>query len=155
MDEKKCKYCAMMIPKEAKICPHCRKTQGTSFAVGCLAVILVLIVMGIAITSFKDSSTSPTTSTSSVSVGKEGRLDSGAPETPVAVTEAAFDAWTSAAVAKDKHGMASLLVSGKVFGVKQGTKALVIDNAMFKRKIRVLEGKYKGASGWIAMEHIK
>ena len=26
--EKKCKYCAMMISKEAKICPHCRKKQG-------------------------------------------------------------------------------------------------------------------------------
>jgi len=25
--EKKCKYCAMMIPKEAKFCPHCRKRQ--------------------------------------------------------------------------------------------------------------------------------
>lgn len=23
--EKKCRYCAMMIPKDAKICPHCRK----------------------------------------------------------------------------------------------------------------------------------
>jgi hypothetical protein len=28
--EKKCKYCAMMIPKEAKFCPHCRKRQGMS-----------------------------------------------------------------------------------------------------------------------------
>lgn len=26
--EKKCKHCAMMIPKAAKICPHCRKKQG-------------------------------------------------------------------------------------------------------------------------------
>ena len=26
--EKKCKFCAMMIPKEASICPHCRKRQG-------------------------------------------------------------------------------------------------------------------------------
>ena len=23
--EKKCKYCAMMVPRDAKICPHCRK----------------------------------------------------------------------------------------------------------------------------------
>lgn len=27
---KKCKYCAMMIPKEAKICPHCRKKMPMS-----------------------------------------------------------------------------------------------------------------------------
>ena len=27
MDEKKCKHCAMSIPKDARICPHCRKKQ--------------------------------------------------------------------------------------------------------------------------------
>lgn len=27
MLEKKCKYCAMMIPDEASVCPHCRKGQ--------------------------------------------------------------------------------------------------------------------------------
>lgn len=45
--EKKCKHCAMMIPKEAKVCPHCRKKQGTSFAVGCLAVVAVVIFISI------------------------------------------------------------------------------------------------------------
>jgi len=44
--EKKCKYCAMMIPKEASICPHCRKKQGTSTGVKILAVIFVLIGIG-------------------------------------------------------------------------------------------------------------
>jgi hypothetical protein len=37
----------MMIPKEAKICPHCRKSQGTSFAVGCLAVISIFFFIGL------------------------------------------------------------------------------------------------------------
>jgi len=27
MEEKKCKHCSMMIPKDAKVCPHCRKKQ--------------------------------------------------------------------------------------------------------------------------------
>lgn len=44
--EKKCKYCAMMIPKEASICPHCRKQQGTSTGVKILAVIFILIGIG-------------------------------------------------------------------------------------------------------------
>jgi hypothetical protein len=44
--EKKCKYCAMMIPKEASICPHCRKRQGTSTGVKILAVIFILIGIG-------------------------------------------------------------------------------------------------------------
>ncbi|MBU1569436.1 MAG: RING-HC finger protein [Proteobacteria bacterium] len=42
--EKKCKYCAMMIPKEAKVCPHCRKKQGTSGIVWLVAIILLLIL---------------------------------------------------------------------------------------------------------------
>lgn len=46
MEEKKCKYCAMMIPKEAKICPHCRKKQGMSllvkFALGFIGFILLV-----------------------------------------------------------------------------------------------------------------
>jgi len=45
-EQKKCKYCAMMIPSEANICPHCRKKQGTSKAVGCLAVLIILVVLG-------------------------------------------------------------------------------------------------------------
>ena len=44
--EKKCKYCAMMIPKEAKYCPHCRKRQGTSTGVKILAVLLFLFLIG-------------------------------------------------------------------------------------------------------------
>ena len=44
--EKKCKHCAMMIPQEASICPHCRKKQGTSTGVKILAVIFILIVIG-------------------------------------------------------------------------------------------------------------
>ena len=43
MTEKKCKYCAMMIPDEAKICPHCRKPQGwTRPAKSCLAGMIII-----------------------------------------------------------------------------------------------------------------
>lgn len=56
--EKKCKHCAMMIPKEAKVCPYCRKKQGTSFAVGCFTVFLILIIIGIAVSAFKEQHTS-------------------------------------------------------------------------------------------------
>lgn len=48
MVEKKCKYCAMMIPREASICPHCRKRQGLSLSskifVGLMVVILIAII---------------------------------------------------------------------------------------------------------------
>jgi len=44
MADKKCRHCAMFIPKEAKICPHCRKRQGMS-----LPLKIILIIFGIAL----------------------------------------------------------------------------------------------------------
>jgi len=42
-DEKKCKYCSMMIPADAKICPCCRKTLGWTLPA---KIVLGLIVIG-------------------------------------------------------------------------------------------------------------
>lgn len=49
-EEKKCKYCAMMIPKEAKICPHCRKKMPISYGAGCAIIVVFgfLLVWGMA-----------------------------------------------------------------------------------------------------------
>lgn len=56
--EKKCRHCAMMIPEDAKICPYCRKSQGTSTGVKILAGIFILIGLGMcqSITSIKETS---------------------------------------------------------------------------------------------------
>lgn len=43
MAEKKCKHCAMMIPGAAKICPYCRKKQGSSMAALWLIGLIVLL----------------------------------------------------------------------------------------------------------------
>lgn len=43
---KKCPHCAMMIPREARVCPHCRKQQGLSSGMKfILGLILFLIIM--------------------------------------------------------------------------------------------------------------
>ncbi|MCK9362095.1 MAG: OB-fold putative lipoprotein [Syntrophales bacterium] len=44
--EKKCRYCAMMIPKDAKICPHCRKKFGWTWPVKIVVGLIVLGVIG-------------------------------------------------------------------------------------------------------------
>lgn len=41
MSDKKCKYCAMLIPADAKICPYCRKKQGWSLTAKILAVLFI------------------------------------------------------------------------------------------------------------------
>lgn len=43
--EKKCRYCAMMIPKEARICPHCRKNQPSLFK-SIMAIIAIALFVG-------------------------------------------------------------------------------------------------------------
>jgi hypothetical protein len=45
---KKCQFCAMDVPKEAIICPYCRKTIGSSPAVkGCLIAVLLFFIFAI------------------------------------------------------------------------------------------------------------
>jgi hypothetical protein len=44
-DEKKCKYCAMMIPEKAEICPYCRKRLKTSFITN--AIIAIILIFGV------------------------------------------------------------------------------------------------------------
>lgn len=46
VEEKKCKYCSMMIPKSAKVCPHCRKKQGVSILEVICLLIFGLFVIG-------------------------------------------------------------------------------------------------------------
>lgn len=47
--EKKCRHCAMMIPKEAKICPYCRKKQGASMVVAFFLILFIIFVFSIAL----------------------------------------------------------------------------------------------------------
>ncbi|MBN1473498.1 MAG: hypothetical protein JW914_02680 [Syntrophaceae bacterium] len=70
--EKKCKHCAMMIPKEAKICPHCRKKQGTSIITLFLSAIFILFVIGMC-SSFMNTTT--TRSPQSVSKNNDPVLE--------------------------------------------------------------------------------
>lgn len=44
--EKQCRYCAMMIPKAAKICPHCRKTLGWTLPAKIGVALLFLFIFG-------------------------------------------------------------------------------------------------------------
>ena len=96
-----------------------------------------------------------TDSVPTLSVGEEGTIESSGEITPVAISESALDAWSKARVAKDQHGMFLLMNSGEIFTVKKGTKVLVIDTGMAKRKIRILTGEKTGASGWVSEDYVK
>ncbi len=75
MDEKKCRYCAMMIPKEASICPYCRKQQGFSSGFkAILGIIIFLIVMVALMPRHQSGNGDGSSSNPSVSIGEKGRL---------------------------------------------------------------------------------
>lgn len=42
---KKCKYCAMMVPVDAVICPYCRKKIGMTRAGKVIAALFILVVI--------------------------------------------------------------------------------------------------------------
>jgi len=74
-EEKKCRHCAMMIPKEAKVCPHCRKTQGTSTFVWVLAIFFGLIFIGMCSSFLSDSNKGSNQSTSTPAANTEPVLE--------------------------------------------------------------------------------
>lgn len=65
MAEKKCPHCATMIPEEAKICPNCRKKQGTNWIVWVFLGLIVLYAIGKISATLHNSSTSDFLSQSS------------------------------------------------------------------------------------------
>jgi hypothetical protein len=148
-----CKACGNMLSKDAEFCPRCGKKKSS---LGCGAMI-VAAVFGIVMLIFVISvfHNQLTGSGSGVSVGKEGILDGGGVETLLTVSDAVYDEWSKAKVANDKYGMGILLTTGKAFTIKSGTKVLVIDQSMFKRKVRIIEGEQAGISGWTAAEHVR
>jgi hypothetical protein len=89
-------------------------------------------------------------------IGKQGTLhiDGGASSHFVAADEKAFQELLDAINAKDDYGVSELLLTGRVFSVKDGTQVLVIDAALHKMQIRILEGPYAGKSGWVPDEWV-
>ena len=160
---KKCE-CGKEIYVEAGKCPNCGKPQTKRSTWTVLIGIIFLFSIIIAIpamfsggnkTQTNSSPSSSATYAPAVSTGKNGILDSGGELVPVAINEEAFEDFIKASVAEDKHGITLLLASMSVFGVKKGTKVLVVDRSLFKRKVRILDGDQEGMAGWVAMEHVK
>ncbi len=139
--EKKCRYCAMMIPQEASICPHCRKRLKTSLLTKIMAGFFILAFVGYC----QGQLISSRNSTPSIPIGQKGILaGTSGTHTPVAVTNDALDQFHKYKIANDQYGITQQLAFGSLFSVKNGTKVLVIEHgSMFVRKIRVLEGCLK------------
>ena len=60
-----------------------------------------------------------------------------------------------AAIAGDEQAVIEMYYQGRAFAVPSGTKVLFIDSSWAGRKIRILEGDYKGKSGWVSRDYIQ
>jgi hypothetical protein len=69
---------------------------------------------------------------------------------PVAINEKAYKELWEAIGSGDDDGLFDLIViRGEVFMVENRTKVLILAGGWVRNKVRVLEGKHKGKSGWV------
>ena len=87
--------------------------------------------------------------------GENGYLSIGSGQIAVAVTEGAFDELLKVVRARDMMGLAQLLSSGDAFAVPNNTRVLVIEQGLFKTRVRIVEGEAAGRSGWVPMEFVQ
>ncbi len=140
------------------------KKKQSKKAIGCLVVILLIVgfvILLAALGGNGEKSSSPATQSSILGVSEEGVLNNNSDKNDVsgiailAVDEKAFDDFTQSAIADDKYAFNEMISSGRLFTVQNGTKVKVIDiKFLGKTRVRVLEGKYLGESGWTASEFV-
>ncbi|MFA5992444.1 MAG: hypothetical protein WC796_01925 [Candidatus Pacearchaeota archaeon] len=101
-----------------------------------------------------NSNTQSSISSTSPSIGEEGRLYSNGQDTLVAVDKASLDELTHAFTVKDTIGAQNMVLDGRAFFVKSNTKILVLDSDFAVREFRILEGDNYEKVGWAPKEWI-
>ena len=86
--------------------------------------------------------------------GSIGVLRSGGGYVLAGTSEAALDRLTQLCNAKDSYGLAQMMLAGQALGIKDGTRARLIDPGIITHEVRVLEGEYRGRSAFISAEFL-
>jgi hypothetical protein len=79
---------------------------------------------------------------------------SGSTEAPIAEGEEALSDLEGAIASDDRETLESLMSDGKIFMVDENTKCRVKDLGVTSAKVEVLEGKFDGRIGWVAIEGV-
>lgn len=119
--------------------------------------LLFLFILVISVSDSGDTaSTASSTPKVSVSRGSEGYLRSSTADIAVMRTPEILNEFVKAAVTKDVYGQNDILLNdSNSFFVPAGTKVLVTDKTMTTVKVRILEGKRIGETGWVPTEFVK
>lgn len=179
----KCPLCRDVIPANALRCSHCASDltetsvkakvdeqviaiQKRKKIVTGIVLVVIALIFWLMLSGGSDTQPQPTSSQSSVTtlnVGQRGVLhmtDDSGQIIFIATTESAFEELSKALVAKDTMGVLELAGQGKVFGVTNGSKVLIVDRSFVKRKVRILEGVRPidadkvGLVGWVPVEWV-
>lgn len=118
---KKCKHCKMDIPKDAKICPHCRKKQKSGILKWVVLILIIGVVIG-AVTG-EDKSVDSTTKQTEATVSDSQKQESESIEyTSVSVNDMMDALNNNAMGASDKYKGKYLEITGKLTNIDAGGK---------------------------------
>lgn len=118
---KKCKHCKMDIPKDAKICPHCRKKQKS----GILKWVVLILIIGVVIGAVagEDKSTDSTTKQTEATASDSQKQESESIEyTSVSVNDMMDALNNNAMGASDKYKGKYLEITGKLTNIDAAGK---------------------------------
>lgn len=118
---KKCKHCKMDIPKDAKICPHCRKKQKSGILKWVVLILIIGVVIG-AVTG-EDKSTDSTTKQTEATASDSQKQESESIEYISASVNDMMDALNNNAMgASDKYKGKYLEITGKLTNIDAAGK---------------------------------
>ncbi len=118
---KKCKHCKMDIPKDAKICPHCRKKQKSGILKWVVLILIIGVVIG-AVTG-EDKSTDSTTKQTEATASDSQKQESESIEyTSVSVNDMMDALNNNAMGASDKYKGKYLEITGKLTNIDAAGK---------------------------------
>lgn len=118
---KKCKHCKMDIPKDAKICPHCRKKQKSGILKWVVLILIIGVVIG-AVTG-EDKSVDSTTKQTEATASDSQKQESESIEyTSVSVNDMMDALNNNAMGASDKYKGKYLEITGKLTNIDAAGK---------------------------------
>ena len=118
---KKCKHCKMDIPKDAKICPHCRKKQKSGILKWVVLILIIGVVIGVA--TGEDKSADSTTKQTEATVSDGQKQESESIEyTSVSVNDMMDALNNNAMGASDKYKGKYLEITGKLTNIDAAGK---------------------------------
>ena len=164
---KPCPHCKTEVNAKATRCPHChgkifRLTKVSKISLGIIGFVIIIFIIGGSGGTTETTNTPAVTASQTPEIGEEGYLRLPGITDPEQViclgeTEEDYDQINKALIAKDFIGL--MEIPG-AFCVSNGTKVLVIDSAVFKRRVRILEDVREVdsdkilMSGWTASDWV-